>query len=252
MSVQPIQIRTIILGEGIPKICVPIVGETKEEILDAALQMKELPVDIVEWRVDWYEDSKNIGLVIETGERIREIIGETPLLFTIRTKNEGGERDYTEEEYLSINVEASKAGFADIIDVELFKGEETFTKMVQEVHKYNNLVIASNHDFTMTPTKAEIVNRLTSMGEMGADILKIAVMPQSSADVLELLEATRIMTEERTRKPVVTMSMGGLGVISRLAGGTFGSAMTFGAGEKASAPGQIPASKLKEILEVID
>ena len=52
-------------------------------------------------------------------------------------------------------------------------------------------------------------------------------------------------------KPVITMAMGALGLISRLAGETFGSALTFGAGEKASAPGQIPAKQLKDVSDII-
>ena len=99
--------------------------------------------------------------------------------------------------------------------------------------------------------KDELTRRMILMDEMGADILKIAVMPKSTTDVLELLLATEEMGRLYSDKPVITMSMGPLGLISRLAGETFGSALTFGAGEKASAPGQIPAKQLKDILNSI-
>jgi 3-dehydroquinate dehydratase-1 len=33
---NPVVVRNVAIGEGIPKICVPIVGKTREEILDAA------------------------------------------------------------------------------------------------------------------------------------------------------------------------------------------------------------------------
>ena len=89
------------------------------------------------------------------------------------------------------------------------------------------------------------------MQELGADILKIAVMPQSKQDVLTLLAATEEMVKTYAEKPVVTMSMSGMGLISRIAGEAFGSAITFGAAKKASAPGQIPAGKLSEILNVL-
>ena len=47
-------------------------------------------------------------------------------------------------------------------------------------------------------------------------------------------------------------SMAGTGLISRLCGEVFGSALTFGAVGKASAPGQMNASDLREILTLID
>ena len=52
---KTVQVRNITLGEGIPKICVPIVGQTKDDILLEAGTFARIPVDVVEWRVDWFE-----------------------------------------------------------------------------------------------------------------------------------------------------------------------------------------------------
>ena len=89
------------------------------------------------------------------------------------------------------------------------------------------------------------------MQEIGADIPKIAVMPQSRRDVLTLLAATEEMTSTYADRPIVTMSMSGTGVLSRLCGEVFGSAMTFGAAGKASAPGQMEVEDLKTVLGLI-
>ena len=89
------------------------------------------------------------------------------------------------------------------------------------------------------------------MQELGADIPKIAVMPQNKKDVLILLSATREMSEEHADRPIITMSMAGTGVISRLCGEVFGSALTFGAAGKASAPGQMGVEDLKTVLELL-
>ncbi len=113
------------------------------------------------------------------------------------------------------------------------------------------MVVASNHDFEKTPEKDEIVRRLRKMQELGADIPKIAVMPQSRKDVLTLLSATEEMASEYADRPIITMSMSATGLISRLCGECFGSALTFGAVGKASAPGQMNASDLSEILNLI-
>ena len=115
-------------------------------------------------------------------------------------------------------------------------------------------MVASNHDFTKTPDKEEIKRRLVLMNKKGAHISKMAVMPQSALDVLTLLSATEELHREYENMTIITMSMGQLGVVSRLSGGVFGSAMTFGArnSEAASAPGQVEVGKLKDILKTIE
>ena len=89
------------------------------------------------------------------------------------------------------------------------------------------------------------------MQDMNADIPKIAVMPQSKRDVLTLLAATEEMVTDYADRPIITMSMAGTGVISRLCGEVFGSSMTFGAAEKASAPGQIGVNDLSAMLTLL-
>lgn len=248
-QVETVKVREVILGEGKPKVCVPIVGRTKEKIFEEVWKIKKLPIDLVEWRVDWYEESKDIEKVTGVAAMLREVLGAMPILFTIRTSGEGGETSYTPQEYVKINIGAAQSEYIDMIDIELLMGDEIVQEIIENVHKEEKVVIVSNHDFSETPSKDEIVRRMMKMDELGADILKVAVMPQSTKDVITLLDATREMAEEKTVKPVVTMSMGPLGVISRVAGSAFGSAMTFGSGECASAPGQIEARELSRILE---
>ena len=112
-------------------------------------------------------------------------------------------------------------------------------------------VVASNHDFDKTPDKEDIVGRLRKMQDLGADIPKIAVMPQSKLDVLTLLSATEEMNRLYADRPIITMSMAGTGVISRLCGEVFGSALTFGAAGKASAPGQMGVNDLNTVLNLL-
>ena len=87
-----VKVRNIEIGAGIPKICVPIVGVTREEILAAAETIKSTKADVVEWRVDWYEDIFDFAKTEETMKALREVLGETPILFTFRTSKEGGEK----------------------------------------------------------------------------------------------------------------------------------------------------------------
>ena len=111
--------------------------------------------------------------------------------------------------------------------------------------------ILSSHDFKCTPPENEIVSRLCRMQQLGADITKIAVMPQCKKDVLILLSATEQMQSKYADRTFITMSMGAVGSISRMVGEIFGSAVTFGVVNKSSAPGQIESMKLKQILQMI-
>ena len=243
-----IEVRNIKIGSGIPKICVPIIGQTSEEILASAMEICKLPHDLIEWRVDWFEGCKDNSAVAEVLMDLRNAIGETPLLFTFRTKAEGGERSMDTDAYINLNKTAIESGLIDLVDVELFTGDECVSSIIRCAHKNNVYAIVSNHDFEATPDKEEIINRLTKMAELGADIPKIAVTPTDKKDVLTLLSATSKVAET-IDKPIITMSMKELGVVSRLTGELFGSAITFGSAESASAPGQIPAEYLEYMLK---
>ena len=248
---NPIMIRDVAIGEGIPKICVPIVGKTREEIVKAAEEIRTLPVDVVEWRADWYEEIFEADVVLDILQELRRILGEFPLLFTFRTKKEGGEKEIDEKNYRTLNQLAAESGLADLIDVEVFSGDEVVNDLVRTAHENEVKVIGSNHDFEKTPSKEEIIRRLQKMQELDVDLPKIAVMPRKKEDVLTLLAATEEMNRKYADRPIITMSMAGDGVISRVCGEVFGSALTFGAAGQASAPGQISVKELRQILTIL-
>lgn len=247
-----VQVRNIKIGEGIPKILVSLMGTNNEEVMENLAYLKTIKLDIVEWRIDHYKDVENLEKVKELLGQIREGLGDTPLLVTFRTAKEGGEKAVTVEYYAELKKAIAATGNADMIDVELFIGDEEVVKgIVDEAHKCGVKVIMSNHDFHKTPKKDELVARMCKMQQFGADIPKIAVMPLNAEDVLDLLTATNEMVRNHGETPVITMAMGTLGVISRLAGETFGSAATFGSAKVASAPGQISCNELYKILNLI-
>lgn len=246
-----VEVRGVRIGEGIPKICVPIVGTTRDEILAAAKSFESVKKDVVEWRADWFEGVFDFAHVEAVLKELRRVLGNTPILFTFRTANEGGEKAIEPAAYAELNKRAAATGLIDLVDVEAFTGDEVVRDIIESAHESGVVVVASNHDFEKTPEKDEIVRRLRKMQELGADIPKIAVMPQSRKDVLTLLSATEEMASEYADRPIITMSMSATGLISRLCGECFGSALTFGAVGKASAPGQMNASDLSEILNLI-
>lgn len=248
---RTIKVKNITIGEGAPKICVPMVGETVGQLIDEAKILKSNDLDVIEWRVDFFAEVENISKVLETLAEIRAILSEIPLVFTFRTAKEGGERSLSQEAYKALNKAVIEARIVDIIDLELFSPKEDLIELIELAHSQQVYVIVSNHDFHKTPSKEEMIARLQKAQELGGDLPKIAVMPNSAEDVLTLLAATLEMNEKYADRPIITMSMAGKGMISRMAGEVFGSALTFGAAKKTSAPGQLPVSQLRDFLSIL-
>ncbi|NYY78746.1 type I 3-dehydroquinate dehydratase [Escherichia coli] len=156
---------------------------------------------------------------------LRETMPEKPLLFTYRSAKEGGEQAISTEAYIALNRAAIDSGPVDMIDLELFTGDDQVKETVAYAHAHDVKVVMSNHDFHKTPEAEEIIARLRKMQSFDADIPKIALMPQSTSDVLTLLAATRdagAVCRSSNHHDVD----GKTGVISRLAGEVFGSAAT--------------------------
>jgi 3-dehydroquinate dehydratase I len=133
----------------------------------------------------------------------------------------------------------------------MFRSEAVVRRLVAGAHQVGAFIVMSNHDFSGTPPAAELLARLRRQQELGADVLKLAMMPRDPSDVLELLRATWEMASRYADRPMMTMSMGGTGVVSRLAGEIFGSAMCFGMIGRASAPGQVEVERLAAVLDIV-
>ena len=247
-----IKVGNLILGDGIPKICTSLIGKTKAEIKNQSEQIALMDIDIVEWRCDFFDqvfDEKN---VIELIKEIKLIIKDKPLIFTIRSKMEGGEISIDDDKYINLCKEVCKSRVADIIDVELRIGEKNIKELVSLCHENNMKIIISKHDFQKTPSLDKMLEDLLKMQELKADIPKLAVMPQNYIDVAKLLEVTAIMKEKYNETPIITMSMGDKGMISRISGEVFGSCLTFASGIKASAPGQVGIEDLHTSMAIIN
>ena len=245
-----VKVRNVIIGEGIPKICVPIFEKTAEEILKEAENVAGLDPDIVEFRVDRFEHCFEHDSIRDVLAGLREILGEIPLIFTFRTKDEGGEAEVGNSVYAGLIEKACESGLIDIVDVEAL-GPCDAESIIEAAHSHGVKVVASHHDFEKTPSKDEILKDFMDMQKTSADILKIAVMPQGIGDVKLLMEAAEEMANEHADRPIVAISMSEKGTVSRVAAEAFGSAITFGAASNASAPGQMGVEDLKQVLTLL-
>ena len=237
-------------GKVRPGICVPIVETEQEKIWQEAERIRSLSVDLAEWRADFYERADSPEDVIMTLQGIKERLGEKRLLFTCRTAAEGGQYMADQKAYLRLCQAAAASGCADMVDLEVFRLGEHASSAIRLLQLHGCRVIASSHDFESMPSVEDMRNRLLSMEELGADAAKLAVMPCEEQEVLNLMQAT-LQADREMRIPVITMSMGELGAVSRMSGRLTGSAVTFASAGTASAPGQIPVEKMSELLEIL-
>lgn len=246
-----ITIRGCRIGEGRPKVILPIVERAEAAILEKAAQFSTLQADCVEWRVDYFEGARVPGAVARCLAKLRVALKDKLLLVTFRTQAEGGQVALSPAEYRQFLELVLDTDCADLLDIEFFTAGADLPKLVEQAHSAGLAVVCSSHDFAKTPPQAELVRRMVAMQQAGADLPKVAVMPQSRTDVLELLAATAEMADLHPETPVITMSMGTLGAVSRLAGEAFGSAMTFANPGQVSAPGQVSLDIVNEVLDAL-
>jgi len=242
-----VQVRDCTIGGGRAKICVPLTGGTLPGLLAEAREVAALQPDLVEWRADFFQAVHDCRQVLAVLRRLRAAVGNLPLIFTCRDQQEGGLQEMATAARVELLLAAVESGDTDLVDIELLSGKDNVRDVVDLARKHGVHVIVSCHDFVKTPPVEEMVGILRREQDLGADLVKLAVMPGTSRDVLHLLEATLLFKEKYAQVPVITMAMSGLGLISRLAGAAFGSDITFASCRRQSAPGQVPLELLREI-----
>ncbi len=250
-SKKPVIIRGRVLGGPTPLVCLPLVAGDKNLLIEQARFNAALEPDVIEWRVDSFERVESLVEMVEALRALRKEIGEIPLIFTCRYINEGGFKEIPQAKRKEIIFEAVRSGEVDIIDFEISNGEKLVAEIKEEVHKAGAKLILSYHNFQYTPDEEFIYKKLLEARDLGADIAKLAIMPQNYRDVLNLLSATLRAREEALDIPIITMAMGEMGKITRIAGGFFGSDLTFAVGKESSAPGQVPVADLRSVWKVL-
>lgn len=247
---KALTVKNKVIGEGRPLVCVPVMEQTREDIIKEITYLSQSCADMIEWRVDAFGEFRDYNAVREVLESVAPVLGEKLFLYTFRSKKQGGEAAVEAEILADLHDLAAESHCVDFVDLEYFEEERPLRK-IRELQAKGVHVIASHHDFEDTPEPEVMRMLLEKMCVGGADIVKLAVMPRSQKDVLNVLEITSEFHRQNPDTPIITMSMGKLGNISRLCGETFGSCVTFGAHEKPSAPGQYEMNQLMGILNAI-
>jgi len=238
-------------GGKFPLICTPLVGRTRDQILAEVKMLLAKKPDILEWRVDFFNGLANATEVINLATAIKQAAGNMPLLFTRRSIREGGEKiALTEDEVISLYQAVCESRQVDLVDFEM-SNDPAHIALVREACKANDIkLILSFHNFSFTPGPRTLEQRFLQADQLGADIAKVAVMSRNLDDVLTLLSAT-LAASRTLRIPLISISMGPYGSLTRLFGWAFGSALTFAVGANRSAPGQVPIEDLNTVLAIL-
>lgn len=246
-----IDVRGVVIGGKDPRICLPLVSAEPDDLLNEAQELIVKSPDILEWRIDAYTMLFDVNACLDALQDLRKAIGDIPLIFTCRSEKEGGMQKISQQNRQALILSAMSTGAVDIVDVELDNDATFLDAIIAGAKSADVKVILSHHNFTETPAESFICEVLTRAQERGADIAKIAVMPNCYTDVLTLLTATNTSRIGNIRVPMITISMGDEGGISRLAGGLFGSDVTFAAGRESSAPGQHSIEDLRKGMALL-
>lgn len=243
--------RGKILGGETPLLGTPLVARTRERLLAEAARVLAQRPDIIEWRVDHFDAVADTAMVLDTARALRALAGKLPIIFTCRSAREGGETIAIGEAQVVELYEAIAASkLVDLVDFEMYNDPAHVQRVRQAAKAHKVRLILSYHNFSYTPGLDFLVQQFLEAERLGADVAMVSVMPRDRADVLTLLAATE-QADAKTHIPLISMSMGPLGSVSRMIGGLFGSGLTFGVGETASAPGQIPLGDLVTVFDII-
>lgn len=242
--------KTIQLEPGKVNVVVPIMGTNTADLLEEAKKAAASQADVIEWRADHYTEIDSVSQFSKCLTELRQVIGAKPLLFTFRTKEEGGVSEISIREYHELCLAVAESGNIDWIDIELSRIDFLGREFIQELKAAGVKVILSFHDFDQTPDDATLVYRIGMMNQFGADIGKIATMPNNLQDVLRLMG---IISKARAfnQLPLAVIGMGDLGKITRISGELTGSILTFAALENVSAPGQLPVAEIRSLLAAL-
>ncbi len=207
-------------------------------------KVKQSDADLIELRLD-YCDPKI--LTINLLQNLR-VIKSMPLILTLRSEKEGGEKHFPLDRKYEIWEAIFKLGF-EYIDIELSTILENNINIESIRQNSSTKVIFSYHNFQNSEKYEKLLDFRNKMYEKGADISKLVVMyenERTNQDILKLINETR-----KENKEIIAIVMGEEGKVTRLEGLKVGSYLTYATIDNVqTAPGQVGVEEVKEYLKI--
>lgn len=240
----------VTLGEGMPAICVPVMGRTIPDIAEAAARAKAAGADIIELRMDSVAESPQTQAAIDACHAVREHAEGIPVLFTLRTRRDGGAGTTDVRVYETLLGAVMESQACEAVDCELSVGEEAFARLAGQAKSTKIVLVGSSHEFGEIGDMRRAAAWLMRQEALGADVCKAAVMTRTNAEAFALCQVYAD-AYERLTIPMIAIAMGPAGVVTRIGAACLGSCLTFGTAGEASAPGQIDARRLRTALQIV-
>lgn len=231
--------------------CIPIIAQNREQLIQDVSQVAAHKPDIIEWRVDWFNRLNETDYVVASLREIVPILNGIPILLTFRHISEGGAKEEPQQVRIDVIRATCETGLIDVVDIEQSNPRE-FVEEVKAIVRANGVkLVISTHNFSDTPSEEEILNRIKAGKEMGADIAKVCYLPKNFSDVLNVAKATYHARAGACLIPLITVSMGDLGGITRIMGREIGSDLSFLSAAGASGPGQMNIEDYRVMKKII-
>ena len=201
-------------------------------------QIKNLGVGLLELRVDLFKKLDLPYIIAQIKHRQQLKI---PLLLTVRNqKSEGAINKFSDDKKWKI-IETALP-LVDMIDIEI--SSPLLKKVVTLARKLGKKIIVSSHYLQGMPHDLGSIFKKSISAR--ADFVKIAAKANSFDDVMAMIA----FTHRHRKYPLITMSLGPIGAISRLILPAAGSCYTYTFLDKPTASGQVDVHTLKSHLKV--
>ena len=248
----PLHVKGLALGQGVPAVAVPIAAPDEATTMTQVREACEQGADIVEWRADFSDCQHDENALSARCALIRAQAGQVPLLFTLRTRDQGGQADMPLERAFSLIGAIIAHRAADIVDIQFCGDVQQVRQLAAKAREAGIFVLVSHHDTAGTPSPANLRHLMQSMQQSGAHIVKVATTARDARDALRLAAAACVYARSQDAVPLCAIAMGEDGSLCRVLGQAFGSAITFAALGDSTAPGQLSLAQTSAFVRKVD
>lgn len=221
------------------KFIVPVMPRSFEEASQLDLAAYER-ADAIEWRADLLP----IEAVLEVAPVIFETFAGHEVIFTLRSRAQGGECDLSSRDYVDLIKQVQALYQPDYIDFEYYTHREVFDELLD----FPNLIL-THYDREKVPDNImEIYSTLTALSPR---VVKIALTPRNEQEVLDMMNFNRGFKSLNPEQSYMSIALGILGQVTRLFGDLFGSQWTVASVGQPTSPGQLSLADTQQILGIL-
>ena len=108
-------------------------GRSEADVLKQAQEIKKLQPEMMEWRIDYFEDVVLMNRLLEVANKVKSIMTDIPVLVTFRSQKLGGETELdSEDAYLNLVKIAIDFKLGDAIDIERDHVSDRVAGLIQD------------------------------------------------------------------------------------------------------------------------